>query len=89
MCFEIVDYVSDGNEVVDVVIFNFNTKLVLALHNEVSELDGIDAKIVGQFRRHRDLGGVDLQLFSQKCSECLKHTVNNSFHNIINIISHN
>ena len=73
VCFEIVDNVADGDELVEFLVFDLNAEFVLAHHSQVVKLDGIDVQVALQLCLHGDGALVQLQLLNQEILESFKH----------------
>lgn len=59
----------------DIVVADFQIKLLLAEQNQIGQFQGVDAQVVDQFGAQGDIVGVHGQFFNQKLFYFLKHTV--------------
>ena len=79
LCFseslEISNNVANGRELANVLVVDLNVKLLFAKHNEVSQLDRVDAEVVCQLGLGLDLVGIQLKLVNQNVLQSFKHNI--------------
>ena len=73
--FEVLDNVADGGEAANVVVLNDDSEFVLAKHNQIGQLNGVDAKVVGKLGVKGDVLAIDLKLFYEQICKLIKHNV--------------
>ena len=70
---EVIYNICDGYKLVDVLICDFETKLVLAEHDQVCKLNRVDAKVIGELGLHLDIIGIQLKLVNKNVLQSFKH----------------
>ena len=63
---QVVHYVTNGRELTDVVVVDLDAEAILAEHNQVSQLNGVDSEVTGKLSLHGNVVAVDLKLIDQK-----------------------
>ena len=63
---QVLDYVANSHKLVNVVIVDGKIELLLAEHDKVGQLNGIQSKIRCQLGVKGDGVGIDLELLGQK-----------------------
>ena len=73
-CFEIRNYISNGIEVMKILIINNNIKSFFAKVNQIGKLKRVDAKIAYKLCARLYVIGINTKLFHEELLYILKHT---------------
>jgi len=70
---EIINNVTYGDKLVDVIVTDLDVESFLAHKHEISKLEGIDAEIVYKLSGGGDVSGINGKLVNEKILNLFKH----------------